>query len=52
MAHGEGLSGAAWRDDGVLPLYAEHVVYEAEKADYGTADIIHFMVDDMLIKEH
>ena len=39
MAHGEGLSGAARRDDGVFPIYAEHVVVEAEEIDYESADI-------------
>ena len=52
MVAKERVAGGTGQHDGVLPLYAEHVVYEAEKADYGTADIIHFMVDDTLIKEH
>ena len=52
MAYGEGLSGAARRDDGVFPVYAEYVVDKAQEIDYGTADIIHFYVDGTLITEY
>ena len=39
MVAKERVAGGTGQHDGVLPLYAEHVVYEAEKADYGTVDI-------------
>lgn len=40
MAAKERVAGGTGQHDGVLPVYAEHVVYEAEEIDYETADII------------
>lgn len=39
MAAKERVTGGTRQHAGVLPVHAEHVFYEAEEIDYGTADI-------------
>ena len=39
MVAKERVAGGTGQHDGVLPVYAEYVVYEVEEADCGTVDI-------------